>query len=359
MGLSTSFPKTQHVLSTYANHPLAIMREDYEKEPSFACFTLLLASVANCRKATGVKKQLPFDELKLLSSAEQKEVRAYLKRVYGIVDGNSLDASIKKFYNMHQKYMYFLAYQKHPELFQEHKIDKGHRKTVKRQLAYASLFYPYVNEKGFYAFDCNESIGLYRLAYACALIDEDTFWQKCLPYAKQAMVLYQNWEEYAISLLCGAMYFQYCSSGSESHVRQTYELMRTLLEQLALCKGVYGIYDWFYQEVKKVLIKPEDLVQFVFDEDGSDGCIASDRIVCDGAEVGYMYRVKPSQSWDSGWRFLAGDEDQTYLNDAHHVGRYTLNTIANYDADILPFISDEVGSVYARKEDGLFHKIHQ
>lgn len=43
---------------------------------------------------------------------------------------------------------------------------------------------------------------------------------------------------------------------------------------------------------------------------GYGGAIASDRITVDGKPVGYMYRTPAQNAQDSGWAFLAGDEDE-------------------------------------------------
>lgn len=45
-------------------------------------------------------------------------------------------------------------------------------------------------------------------------------------------------------------------------------------------------------------------------------CMASDRILVDGARVGYMIREQPTDSVSSGWTFMAGDETQEYADDA-------------------------------------------
>lgn len=85
---------------------------------------------------------------------------------------------------------------------------------------------------------------------------------------------------------------------------------------------------------------------------GLGGCMASDRIVVDGRPVGYMYREVPINPQDSGWRFLAGDEDHAYMaNNANH-GIYDVNTVANYCPEILPFIDAEVGSAFERDDEG-------
>lgn len=83
--------------------------------------------------------------------------------------------------------------------------------------------------------------------------------------------------------------------------------------------------------------------------------LATDRIMVDGERVGFMYRQKPDNDVDSGWRFFAGDEDQDYADDLDRVGAYDLNTIANYDPDIVPLLFSRVGSVFERSpETGKF-----
>ena len=72
--------------------------------------------------------------------------------------------------------------------------------------------------------------------------------------------------------------------------------------------------------------------------DYAEGCFANDRILVDGCKVGYMYREEPEGDFDSGWRFLAGDESDEYMDNTDNAGIYKLNTIANYDPDIIPFL---------------------
>ena len=62
------------------------------------------------------------------------------------------------------------------------------------------------------------------------------------------------------------------------------------------------------------------------------GCLATDRILVDGAPVGFMFREDPTDSVSSGWTFMAGDETQDYADDADHWAIYDVNTICNYDA---------------------------
>ena len=68
------------------------------------------------------------------------------------------------------------------------------------------------------------------------------------------------------------------------------------------------------------------------------GCLATDRITVDGRKVGYMYREPPIRPADTGWRFFAGDEDQKYIDDLSKSDVYAVNTIANCDPDIIPYL---------------------
>ncbi|MDH6194725.1 hypothetical protein M2272_001354 [Mycobacterium frederiksbergense] len=76
------------------------------------------------------------------------------------------------------------------------------------------------------------------------------------------------------------------------------------------------------------------------------GCFASDRIMVDGAPVGYMYRD------GEGWTFLAGDEDQDYVDDPANLGLYSLNVVANYDRSIIDYLNAPPGSAFIREGSG-------
>ncbi len=92
-----------------------------------------------------------------------------------------------------------------------------------------------------------------------------------------------------------------------------------------------------------------------WDEPNGEGCIVSDKITKEGWKVGFMYRDEPTPgNPDSGWRFFKGDEDEEYSNNPnnHHV--FALNTICNYDCDIIPYLHSPVGTYLIRTEDGTF-----
>ncbi len=88
--------------------------------------------------------------------------------------------------------------------------------------------------------------------------------------------------------------------------------------------------------------------------DGAAGCFATDRIIVDGAKVGFMYREKPLDEQDSGWRFMAGDETEEYMSNTDMSGIYHLNTICNYDEEIIPLLGSPAGSFFVRNDKGDF-----
>lgn len=81
---------------------------------------------------------------------------------------------------------------------------------------------------------------------------------------------------------------------------------------------------------------------------GYGACIATDRITVHGDRVGFMVREAPEHDADSGWQFTAGAESQAYMDDPANSGVYDINTIANYDPDIIPFLNAPTGTVLVR-----------
>ena len=108
-----------------------------------------------------------------------------------------------------------------------------------------------------------------------------------------------------------------------------------------------GLFDKFKKKADFIKIEIEELIEW--NEPNGEGCFVSDKITKEGFKVGYMYREQPDQGIpDSGWRFMAGDEDDKYMNNPDNVHIFALNTVCNYDRDIISYLKSEVGSVYIR-----------
>ena len=87
-------------------------------------------------------------------------------------------------------------------------------------------------------------------------------------------------------------------------------------------------------------------------------CFATDEIMVKGEKVGYMYREKHSRTDDSGWVFTAGTESPEYMDNQENSGIYSLNTLANYDPEIIPFLNSHFGSAFEREKGiGKFTKV--
>jgi hypothetical protein len=91
--------------------------------------------------------------------------------------------------------------------------------------------------------------------------------------------------------------------------------------------------------------------------EGRGACLATDLITVEGCRVGYMYREQPDFDSDSGWRFFAGTETQEYVDDPSHTMIYDVNTIANYDPDIIAWLDAPHGRAFSRDERGKFVRV--
>lgn len=101
--------------------------------------------------------------------------------------------------------------------------------------------------------------------------------------------------------------------------------------------------------MKNYKLKAEDIKLL---KEGMGACIATDRITVDGHRVSFMYREHPDNSIDSGWRFFSGiQEDDQYINDPANSETYDVNTIANYDPTITPYLDAPIGSAFERNQE--------
>lgn len=87
------------------------------------------------------------------------------------------------------------------------------------------------------------------------------------------------------------------------------------------------------------------------------GCYATDEITVNGLPVGYMYREEPDDDFDSGWRFFSGTESQEYIDDSNNICIYAVNTIANYDKNIIPYLDFPYGTELERNSNNSFEII--
>lgn len=131
-------------------------------------------------------------------------------------------------------------------------------------------------------------------------------------------------------------------------------------DMMAMAKDCEEIRKELYESGgrnKNFNIPKEEMKTLLTDWTGANGCLATNRIMVEGCKVGYCYREKPDDDWDSGWRFTAGDESQPYMDDPSHSGLYALNTVCNDDPDIIPLLKAPYGSAFSRDDQGMFHPV--
>ncbi|MBQ8547784.1 MAG: DUF2185 domain-containing protein [Lachnospiraceae bacterium] len=86
-----------------------------------------------------------------------------------------------------------------------------------------------------------------------------------------------------------------------------------------------------------------------------NGCIVSNRIVKENWNIGYLYRDEPMQGVpDSGWRFLKGDEDETYMSEAGNHSICALTELCKDDPDLKSLLDAPIGTCYIRVGEHTF-----
>lgn len=75
----------------------------------------------------------------------------------------------------------------------------------------------------------------------------------------------------------------------------------------------------------------------------------SKKITKGGWKVGYMERNEPFHEGDSGWSFLAGNENDKYLSDHRNIDLISVGTVwQQFDSDIFKYIDMPIGTKLIR-----------
>ncbi|MBR6400433.1 MAG: DUF2185 domain-containing protein [Firmicutes bacterium] len=320
-------------------------------------FVLMLSAVASCRKWPTFSEPMEFDGFYYCKSIEEREKTVqWLNDTYGIQDWVSLESACRAQFNINDEYKHFWAEWHNMSDFDENKHEPSELFKLKRCNAYAKRFSGIVGESGFYAWDCNERIGLCRCALACNVINEDEFWYAVIPYAKKAAAFFNNWTEYGMSYLCGFLYHTYQHFNCNEEISPQFKVGFGITQ--FLFDNHWGDKAWFEFSNEYAIQKNEMKNLLIWD--GPDLCIATNRITVDRFPVGYMYREVPDTNFnDSGWRFYQGNEDEEYAYDLSNSGLHSLNDICNYDPAVLPYLSLPVGTGLIRTANNAFEIIER
>ena len=322
-------------------------------------FILMLGALAACHRVPGLDGTTEFDTLPVCHTEEAKrELINHFEMIYGIYDEDSLLYVCEDVFSVQSQVRHFQSFWDGLPIFDERRLSKKGLRAFQSARAYADGYRKFVGRRGFFAWDISERIGLMRNAAACGMITEESFWNHARPLAQMAVSCYRSWQEYAISCLCGGLYFMFYEANlKEGDVEGFCDIYIKLLEYLMLENGVWSKYEWKDLERKRYHLAPTQMRQLLQNWKEEEGCIATDRVTVDGCKIGYMYRETPlPDTQDSGWRFFAGDEDREYTGDPEKSEIYSLNTICNYDPEILPLLYAPVGTAYVRDVNGQFQE---
>ena len=100
---------------------------------------------------------------------------------------------------------------------------------------------------------------------------------------------------------------------------------------------------------KKYKLKSDEIERLVPD---IGFAFVSDMITVEGKNVAYMVRQQASRDDDSGWVFYGGGETQEYIDDFSNTSKLSVNTIANYDPEIIRFLTYPPGTEIERNNAG-------
>jgi hypothetical protein len=357
-----------HPMNTGLEQPVLELARKYDPAPSRTgcgrdAFLALLAGVPALRKTPGLPSPTELGEdcfaaLPQCATPEDAAAcRGHLKARFGITDAKTLVEFCNKEILAHAHYLDFEAFWEGRPPFDPSRMNEKGQQLFARLRDFAAQFYPIVGKHGFLAWDISECAGHLRAAYACGLLSREELDELSGYWIEQAQT-FRSWTEYAVSLVCGQLYWDFRGGAQPSDLQAHQELWLRLVRSLLDNPAAWGSGLWYAPPRKKDYFLPTaDFRWLLRDWSGPDGCLATDHITVLGKKVGYCYREKPTGNdfSDSGWRFFSGEETNEYVNDLDNSDVYDLNTICNYDPDIIPLLNAPYGTAYVRGRDGAFH----
>lgn len=299
-------------------------------------FTLLLGGVSSFRITPGISGHMGFNKLYHCETAQDVLlVKEHLERLYAVVDKESLLKACNRQFRSGVDYEQFRTFWAGAPIFDVNELDERGRAVFETQKDVAEPFNELLQEKGFYAWDISECVTLARCAVAAGIISEAEFWEISDHWAKVAQVFYSSFEEYAISLLCGAAYFIY--RGDMNAVNKFIDLNMNLLDQLLGEDKLWSTSNWYKPEKREYA----DLVPV------NSGCVIT-KAALDNEDIRYMvHGIAVEGRPDSGWRFFVGNESKEYMDDSENLVIVGLNTVCNINPSIMAHIYARVGKSYS------------
>lgn len=119
---------------------------------------------------------------------------------------------------------------------------------------------------------------------------------------------------------------------------------------------LHNLYGSEIHMEKKYKLNPDQIKRLVPD---IGFAYVTDIITVEGKKVDYMVRQQPVHEGDSGWIFYGGGETQEYMDDSNNTSLLSINTIANYDPEIIGFLTYPPETEVERNAEGRLQVITQ
>ena len=92
-------------------------------------------------------------------------------------------------------------------------------------------------------------------------------------------------------------------------------------------------------------------------------CFVTAKVLYQNQKINYLFREEPLEKdaneefEDSGWRIMAGDESEDYMDDTQNIYYVSLGAVLSRDDSIVDLLDAPVGSYFERSENGQFVKV--
>jgi hypothetical protein len=361
MEISIMSPQMESIIQTIASFKEAIsMRQaelaDQDREIlDEETFCTVLSGLPSFRRLPGVPEHMGFEGLYHCDTPENaRELKDYLQNVFGITDEETLVQQKQEFFHIFNEYYDFACEWDGSPNFEVDELEEEGKAAYTNSRDFSALLRDFVGQQGYAAWDIGERIMLIRAACACGIIEDNTAIRLIVDEAKIANELFDNFGDYAISALCGCVYFMFVSMGrtEEEGLSGFLEINMQIISKL-FEDDIWSLNAWMQKNFKQLAIRDEQVQQILGEEYQGLTAVAADRILCDGYRISVMLREPSVAPSDSGWRFFAGDEDQEYLADGNNFGALDLNLIINYSPDCADFLDMPVGTFIVRNDEGI------
>ena len=210
-------------------------------------FIALLAGIAALRKTPGIPgpDQISFTTLPQCASSEDKAAcREHLERIFGITDKDTLLDFCKQEILCNHQYLDFVGFWEGNPPFALEELNEQGLEYFTMARDFSAQFYPIVGQRGYLAWEISECMGHLRNGYACGLLSRSEFDDLTLHWLEQAR-RFNNWVEFAASLICGELYWDFQHGAKMPELNKGLDLYRKLVSILLDNDTAWGSGMWY------------------------------------------------------------------------------------------------------------------